>query len=790
MKLLKKMLKSEHFKRVFSKLVSDTEMDDRECEYILSCAQMIVQPDIRREYGQDALDLSYYILLKYSICYRDYQPLYDISVNMGYYPTSSFILNKNMLPGSLLDHLQNSVIESEYSLNGHTVTKDQLKVHNRFMSSKLGPDCSVVAPTSYGKSRMMLDHISKSMDDRIAVIVPTRSLLAQTYRNIRDLGIERKILLHEGMYDGNGRFVAVMTQERALRLFDENPDLSFNSMYIDEAQNLLPKNNRAILLSRLISLARKRNPNCRLIYLSPTLCDSNNLIIDPEYAIDELRITQNMKRLSVFEYDGVLQKTYCPDYKTVADIKQMTSNYIQYIIETGSERNYIYLNSPRKVELFSKELYDALDYSTDPELSKVVSSLEKNLDPRLKIIDYLKKGILYLHGHIPDEIKEYLEVKYIAVRSIRFLVANTVILEGMNLPIQTIYILNTDNLSDSNLINLTGRANRLNYVFGTDGNISRLISNIHFVKSHYAKSNGVMSNFIKRLGKPKDDVKNPILKRNTCKKEEQDRIRNLEQVMFETPLDEYKRIKQRIVSLGICYEYEHFSDDDCKTIVDNIHRCIDKIKRESDIFELIQQIFINNLENKTNPELNRMKNDKAKKYYRLYFNRRRFQSIKDNISDDINHYKNIIENGDSLLYVTEKFGEISKNGGKRKLYVNLSDKSYSDMVNYSMIIQKNESDYVSYHLVKLFKFLREMDLLDEKEYNYYVFGTRDISELHYVQSGLSISTINYLKKHNQMCNLHVDSNNVIHGNRNFRSFIQSLDDYNQFLVTKFIKLDE
>jgi hypothetical protein len=41
-------------------------------------------------------------------------------------------------------------------------------------------------------------------------------------------------------------------------------------------------------------------------------------------------------------------------------------------------------------------------------------------------IDY---GLVYLHGQLPDIIKEYIEYKFKKVKELKYIIANTVILE-------------------------------------------------------------------------------------------------------------------------------------------------------------------------------------------------------------------------------------------------------------------------------------------------------------------------------------------------------------------------
>ena len=161
-------------------------------------------------------------------------------------------------------------------------------------------DICYIAPTSFGKSSIISEHITANWDNakRVAVIVPTKSLLMQTYRAIRKKKLDTKIIIHDEMYNNEDRFIAILTQERALRLLDKH-SIFFDCMYIDEAHRLFDRDSRAILLSRLIKLNRQRNKDPKIIYLSPLVTNTSNLIIDKSQIIFEQRIRFNIKSQSI-----------------------------------------------------------------------------------------------------------------------------------------------------------------------------------------------------------------------------------------------------------------------------------------------------------------------------------------------------------------------------------------------------------------------------------------------------------------------------------------------------------
>ncbi|MGO1520897.1 MAG: hypothetical protein ACTHWQ_05120, partial [Sphingobacterium sp.] len=89
---------NDNFMVVFAKIVTnDNQITEREQEFILSCAVIFF-----RHYDLDNRYLSYfkigyYIVLKYALLFKDYRPLYDISLQIGFYPISDFLTNKNII---------------------------------------------------------------------------------------------------------------------------------------------------------------------------------------------------------------------------------------------------------------------------------------------------------------------------------------------------------------------------------------------------------------------------------------------------------------------------------------------------------------------------------------------------------------------------------------------------------------------------------------------------------------------------------------------------------------------
>ena len=116
------------------------------------------------------------------------------------------------------------------------------------------------------------------------------------------------------------------------------------------------------------------------------------------------------------------------------------------------------------------------------ELLDLINELKSEFNDEFNVAKFLKKGILYLHGSIPNSIRQYLLLKFRQIDEIQHLVANSVVLAGMNLPIDGIfYISGGGNMAE--LKNLIGRVNRLNEVFEPSVlNIDKLVVPVHFVE--------------------------------------------------------------------------------------------------------------------------------------------------------------------------------------------------------------------------------------------------------------------------------------------------------------------
>ena len=225
--------------------ITPTRLDENERTFLLTVAIILLRKYERDNRLTSFVELAYFIILKYSLSFSDFAPLYDFSVNIGFYPIARAIEEFEQIQ---IDNIETAIIhaliDDGYRRESIIETYEQKHTRNQILRST-NKDICYIAPTSFGKSSIVLEHIAAHWEvfKKIAVIVPTKSLLMQSYRAVRSKGFDAKVIIHDEMYNNEERFIAVLTQERALRLLDKH-NTYFDCVYIDEAHRLLERDPR------------------------------------------------------------------------------------------------------------------------------------------------------------------------------------------------------------------------------------------------------------------------------------------------------------------------------------------------------------------------------------------------------------------------------------------------------------------------------------------------------------------------------------------------------------------
>lgn len=631
-KSLNKLAQNENFSEIIKKLTIGAGLSENEKTYILTIALFFLRHYDKNKTFTTYIEFAYYIILKYSIQYQDYKPLYDFSTEFGFYPIAKNILSLDLLNNSgIKDILIDLEIDSFSYRNQYIQTIEQFDIHKKILKEE-GQEIAFIAPTSFGKSSIIVDLIKKynTPNIKIGVIVPSKSLLIQTFNLLKKENLEKRLLLHDEMYNDDKSFIAIFTQERALRLL-KNEDINFDILFIDEAHNIFKKDSRSILLSRLIKRNLQRNSSTKLIYLSPLIQDINNLKVGDTQMINEQRIHFNIKEPEIFEYltNGNIRQynRFTGKFYNIGT----GFNYLEYIKNNSLAKNFLYLKRPKMVEKLANEIANELPNIDN--IQDIINILTENVHEEFYISKLLNKGVIYLHGKLPDIIKEYLEYKFKTVPSLKYIIANTVILEGINLPIDNMFILNVHQLSEKDLTNLMGRINRLDTIFTRDtNNLDKLLPKVHFVNTHeYGRKNGKMETSIEKLRSRlfKDKIQNPTLESFDLEKlKEPDKLKVIELVQNEEflqkeALEKIDKLKKYFIENEMNTFYTEL-DNILKTILNKIEYINNHFEKWQSIrlIDKIYYLFIKEIENNIlKYEFKRLEFEPTRNYYSIYIER-------------------------------------------------------------------------------------------------------------------------------------------------------------------------
>lgn len=797
------------FRNIIRKLTIGDILNFDEKSYILNCAIVFIRYYEADKRYKSYLEMGYYILLKYSVQYEDYLPLYEFSMNFGFYPISKNILDNKLIEiKSLNDYLESNQLERYKKENYFETLEQHLTRLDILNSDKM--ELSFVAPTSYGKSAIIMELIKKYGEryKKIAIIVPTKSLLRQTFKMIKEHEVECKIITHDEMYQGESSFIAVVTQERALRLLNKY-NIYFDIMFIDEAHKLMVKGYRSIMLSRIILKNKILNDSSKYVYLSPLVSSSDNLKILKEQKICEFRIDFNVKEPEIYEYtlDNICLK-YNRFVNEFYDIGS-NNNYIQYIKKRLGLKNFIYIRNPKKIERFSNQFYESLeDIELTPEIMDLINILSEQVHEFFYGVKLLKKGIVYIHGKMPDLIKEYLEEKFSKISQLKYIIANTVILEGMNLPIDTLFIMNVYSLNGKELTNLIGRVNRLNTVFSMENNrLEKLLPQIHFVNTEiYNRKDSNMSSKIKLLRNRifNDLISNPVLDgfdfdslkiskdRKAKAKEQINETLSREAFLSKKCTTKLEEFKKSLIESGVDGAYEDI-DYASKIIFSNISKIREmKYKfKQLDVIDKINEVFVGCFDKISDFEVDRLREEKARDFYKMHIDNMHRYSLKENISKTYGYYESIKSSKNRLLYVGESYGEVELQTNKYKkrvykVYIDLYKANKEKLVNIAIVKIKMENSFVSFKISRFVNLLFDYELIEENEYHNFFYGTTEKKSIELIKLGISSNLIRRLDSDIQMGNLYFDKYNNIQCNNEFIKYKSNVDDFTRFEIERFL----
>ena len=239
-------IKHTDFAELYDKFIIGKKLNQKQYETLLAIAICFTNAD-----DINVQQWGYRIVVEYCNQTQDYMPLYEIAINKGLYPVSKFI-ERHYIDDDQRNFFTewNDAFTEQY-ISGDICRSEQQDALIKFFEKKYNNTISISAPTSYGKSELILSTIKEYKGRKICVLTSTKALLTQTKKRIQQIskGIFPKVVVHPEMYNSKDvSCLAVLTQERLLRVLKKDPALAFDCIIVDEAHEILENNARSRIL--------------------------------------------------------------------------------------------------------------------------------------------------------------------------------------------------------------------------------------------------------------------------------------------------------------------------------------------------------------------------------------------------------------------------------------------------------------------------------------------------------------------------------------------------------------
>ena len=780
-------IRNTDFASLYDRFIIGEKLSQKQYEILLAIAICFTNAD-----DTNVQQLGYRIVVEYCNQTNDYIPLYEIAVNKGLYPVSKFIEQHYVD-----DFKRNFFTEwndafTEQYVSGEICRSEQQNSLVHFFESKKDNTVSVIAPTSYGKSELIISAVKEYAGKRICILTSTKALLIQTKKRVQQIskGIFPKIVVHPEMYNPNDpSCLAVLTQERLLRIFKKDPHLSFDCIIVDEAHEMLEDDSRSRTLANVIIVAQKRNPEVAFKFLTPFLADSTNLKARyTTYDIEGFKVSEYIKTEKYFLYDlrnhtGLkLYDQFLNKYLPISDNRNL--GFEEDVVKAYSAgKNIIYLNKPTDIERFALALADVLPEVDSELIQTACDNISEYLQPQYNLLTCLRKGIIYHHGSVPDAIRIYIEDLYKKDDAVRYVITSSTLLSGVNLPAERMFILDNkrgrSNLSHDSFKNLVGRVCRFSEIFNDEtGNLYRLEPQIYLVFGKYFAQNANCESFLRNVAKVeqnyKDAVDNVLLSEAKITADNEEKLRQASEFIenYENGVvEDYQERYTSTVAGKACImngitEFDVFAHEvTIQQQVDAYQGESLKISDSNTLLETINELFIQHLPDNGTESLKRLSNKEARNFYSMMFEWRvENKSYAEMISLFVGYWYQLYKKDMNVMVYVGKWGDVKRPGSNVARYTKFVGKNRTQVVNLAIVRIKEEQDFIDNTLTKYVEVLHDLDLIEDGFYAQIKYGTDDERTICLIKNGLSLSSAMLLiKKYGDHLQIDVPTSTVVYG---------------------------
>lgn len=747
------------------------------------------------------IKMAYYLSIQLGIVTKDFTILRDISNRLGYYPVVSLIdriTDRAYVDDDKIDDLLSEALALTFK-GTYYRTEEQYYFDRQVSDFN---DVVAVAPTSYGKSQLMIKKCIKKYKDnkKVCIVIPTKSLLAQTVSEITKLGVNRKdIITHPDMMTDQVELrphIGVLTQERLMSILIKHDNIAYDYLFIDEAHNLLNDEPRDLLLARDIIILNTRKSVTHIDYYSPFVASpetSLNMINFNNEPVVSL-INEFVKVPQYFlwnEKNGVLS-VYDQFTNEFFESKKIEDDLYTTTINLSGKKNIIYANKPRDIETIADilaEKINEIEFCEESQIiiSRACSSISEIIHDSYNQIRLLKRGIVISHGKMTDVVRNYVEYLFKIVPELKYIITTSTLLEGVNIPAERIflydYMRGRSRLSPSSFHNLVGRICRFRDIFGEENTeIGALIPRIYLMQNNkYMRSNANLKNFIKGVArddiKQKDDISNPLL--DGYKKKDKIERRFRESVVLGNIDNRNASSYEEIGGKGLvlaqtdfgkaCYEHgvDFFDVFYYESVIAHNLQDISIINNVKELMDVISKCI-----------LEPTYDIQSKQWIYMLFSSdgtcRKITSIlQERASGDFNFAKLIAfdidkwrkairKNGSCLAYVGA-MGDRGTNirNSKFKHYHLFNQQDDTLMASYAVSLEKENLDNIDYNIMPIIETLHDLKKVDDDLFKCLKYGTDNDFVIKMIQLGIDLSLANKIAEEEELRSMFEDDEDSI-----------------------------
>jgi len=493
-KLTSKAVNSEGFKSAsnslfgsyVNKMIGEKDKLDRtQVKQLLSVAQYLYKINDSKSRKEGAAILSMLI----DVCDKNYPEIIGVATKVfsdaGDFPNIKLI-EKNY-PELNFKYSFFSEAEMDFRQELNTVKELNFPLTNfqrtLWENLTLDQDVITVAPTSAGKTHIILSYLTKEMIESdgafAAIIVPTRALISEVasklYEIAKEQNFEEEIDIctvpQDKIYADKTFFV--MTQER---LFDalQSGDISFDYLFIDEAHNITDESRGVLLHLTIEKVLENSLPQVIVSMPSASYQDSFSTVFQDikftKKITDFSPVAKIMMEVRAVGRELELQRL---DTNNIVRIQKgfRDKHLSDIVLRFGKgSSNIIYRNQTDHCENIAQNIANKInDFEITSELEEAADYVEEFIHDRFTLASNLRKGVAFHYGPLPSSLRVMIE-NLVKEDQIKFVACTSTLAEGVNLPAKNLFLFKPmqskgmgapDRIEDVKINNITGRAGRM-----------------------------------------------------------------------------------------------------------------------------------------------------------------------------------------------------------------------------------------------------------------------------------------------------------------------------------------